>query len=344
MRAVDFFCGAGGITCGLRSAGINVMYGIDIDPSCKDTYEQNNPGSIFLNYDVNSLTFLELQSKTNIDRNDDELLFIGCSPCQYWTQINTVKHKSLLTKNLLSKFQEFVEYFQPGYVLIENVPGILTKSSESGLNIFLKFLKEHHYSYDYNILDASYYGVPQSRNRFILIASRVTNSVKLPQKDIKRAKVCDYIGAHNGFASVPAGYHDSSLKQHTVAKLSEKNLRRLMNTPVGCGRLSWAGDPELQNPCYIGKDNMFRDVYGRIIWGKPAPTITTKFLRISNGRFAHPEENRGLSLREGAKLQTFPDGYYFHGKDIGSVAKQIGNAVPPELARRIGQALLNPEE
>lgn len=339
MHAVDFFCGAGGITCGLRNAGINVLYGIDIDIGCKETYEQNNPGSFFLNYDINELSFAKLQSETGIERSDDNMLFVGCSPCQYWTQINTQKHKSFLTSNLLSRFQEFVDYFKPGHVLIENVPGILKRSDESGLGVFLEFLRSEGYSYKYDVLDASYYGVPQTRKRFILIASRVNSSIKLPDKEKAKAKICDYIGVENGFEPVPAGYHDESGTQHTVAKLSDKNIRRLEVTPVGGNRLSWANIPELQNPCYVGKDNMFRDVYGRMILGKPAPTITTKFLRISNGRFAHPEENRGLSLREGATLQTFPERYYFHGKDIGSIAKQIGNAVPPELARRIGVEL-----
>ncbi|MCP5108364.1 MAG: DNA cytosine methyltransferase, partial [bacterium] len=102
----------------------------------------------------------------------------------------------------------------------------------------------------------------------------------------------------------------------------------------------WKDDPDLQINAYKEKDQIFRDVYGRMFWDKPAPTITTKFIRTSNGRFSHPEENRALSLREGATLQTFPKNYVFEGLDTGVIAKQIGNAVPPELAKRVGESIL----
>ncbi|MCP4148009.1 MAG: DNA cytosine methyltransferase, partial [bacterium] len=112
-------------------------------------------------------------------------------------------------------------------------------------------------------------------------------------------------------------------------------------TPAdGGNRFSWKDDSYLQINAYKGKDHIFRDVYGRMFWNKPAPTITTKFIRTSNGRFAHPEEHRGLSLREGAVLQTFPKNYIFKGPNPGSIARQIGNAVPPELARHIGETLV----
>lgn len=104
--------------------------------------------------------------------------------------------------------------------------------------------------------------------------------------------------------------------------------------------MAWKDDPELQINAYRAKDKIFSDVYGRMYWDRTAPTITTRFLSISNGRFAHPEENRGISLREGALLQTFPRTYKFKGNSLASIARQIGNAVPPELAKRLAESII----
>jgi len=352
LTAIDFFCGAGGITCGLQQAGIKVLAGIDIDSNCKETYEFNNRyknyeklqdevgGPKYLQKDINELSFQELGQLTGIRANDDNLVFIGCSPCQFWTQLHTTKNKSKHTKNLLSQFQKFVEYFKPGYVIIENVPGLEKRKKESKLDMFLKLLNNLEYDFKDQVLNVSKFGVPQSRKRYILIASRVENVI-LPKVDEKEAKVKDFIGIRNGFPQLKAGNKDNSISQNVVSQLSKKNIKRLKKTPHDGGdRLSWADNDELQIPAYKDKPNIFRNVYGRIFWDKPGPTITTKFLHISNGRFAHPEENRGLSIREGATLQTFPKNYFFKGNSNTSIATQIGNAVPPELARRIGLKLL----
>ncbi|MCP5052156.1 MAG: DNA cytosine methyltransferase, partial [bacterium] len=185
-------------------------------------------------------------------------------------------------------------------------------------------------------------GVPQNRKRFILIASRVLENVSIPKSHPDPSLVLkNFIGVENGFKEIKAGHTDTSDFLHTSASLSEKNIRRLEITPPDGGtRYAWKDDPHLQINAYKGKDDIFRDVYGRLFWDKPAPTITTKFIRTSNGRFSHPIEHRALSLREGATLQTFPKDYIFEGHNVGSIAKQIGNAVPPELAKRVGESIL----
>jgi len=342
LKAVDFFCGAGGMTYGLNLAGIKVLAGIDIDEECKETYELNNPHSGFIHADINKLPEPDFQERTGIGRNDKSMVFIGCSPCQYWTRINTQKTKATETKNLLKEFRRYVEYFKPGFVVIENVPGLSKRKEESNLADFLGYLETNGYAYSYSIINANHYGVPQKRKRFILIASRVLESIKIPEpkKDLTLV-LKNFIGVKNGFPKIEAGHTDDSDFQHTTAKLSEKNILRLKKTLLdGGNRWAWKDDSYLQINAYKGKDYIFRDVYGRMFWDKPAPTITTKFIRTSSGRFSHPEENRGLSLREGAVLQTFPESYVFRGSNMDSIAKQIGNAVPPELARRIGEALV----
>lgn len=343
LKAIDFFCSIGGMTYGFKQAGIEVIAGIDIDPSCKETYEYNNNPSKFILADIKEYTFDQLKKDTGIKENDDHLIFIGCSPCQYWSIIKTDKTKSSETKNLLIDFQKFVAHFKPGYVIVENVPGIMKKAEESGLNSFLEFLRSNEMNYEvvYDILNSQHYGVPQNRKRFTLIASRVNKNINLPVGGKKtKYLVKDFIGVENGFPKIKAGHIDASVFKHTCSALSVNNLKRIKKTKKNGGiREAWADDKELQIDAYVNKDFSFRNVYGRMCWDKPAPTITTRFNSLSNGRFGHPEENRALSLREGATLQTFPKTYDFKEKSIGKVAKHIGNAVPPKLALFIAKQI-----
>lgn len=342
LKVVDFFCGAGGMTQGMKMAGLRVLAGIDIDPDCQATYKANHPKSKFFLEDVRKIPLDFLKKKCGVKHNDDHLVFTGCSPCQYWTFLNTTKDSSKATKGLLSEFWNFVDHYKPGYVVVENVPGIKTRSTESGLDKFCALLEEAGYGVAHKVINAADYGVPQSRRRFVLIASRVKKSINIPQPAEKQALLKEFIGKRNGFPALKAGNRDSNDFMNTVASLSEKNLKRLKATPKNGGtRMAWKDDPELQLKTYRGKDGSFRDVYGRLRWNKPASTITTRFNGISNGRFAHPVENRGLSLREGAALQTFENDYIFKSASAKTVAKLIGNAVPPQLACKIAESIHN---
>ncbi len=333
LKAIDFFCSGGGMTYGMRQAGIDVIAGIDNDPEVKETYEKNNPGTKFILADVFQMKETELSEYTGIEKNDDNLILIGCSPCQYWSIINTKKEKAKKSKDLLKEFHRFVKYYNPGFVVVENVPGLERKAEESGLKEFVCDLENRGYIVHYEIFNLNEYGVPQTRKRFSLIANRVTKEKILPEKSKYKPVVRDFIGEHNGFPKVEAGHKDKTEFMHTVAGLSKENLEVLKRTPKNGGnsvkeRKFWKG-------------NGFKDSYSRMSWDKPAPTITTKFFSISNGRFGHPEEDRAISLREGATLQTFPKDYVFYTKSIQSTARMIGNAVPPEFARRIGIAIVN---
>jgi len=342
LKAIDFFCSGGGMSFGLQQAGIDVLAGIDFDPECKDTYEANIKGAKYILADVERLKEGELSKKVDIKKNDDNLIMVGCSPCQYWTIIRTNKNKSQKSKNLLHEFHRFVKYYNPGYVVVENVPGILNKHKESGLDRFVTDLEEQGYTVHYEIVNLNKYGVPETRKRFSLIANRVTNQNIFPKPNNSCPNVADFIGKNNGFAKVSAGHKDSTDFMHIVAGLSEKNIQRLKLTPKDGGtRKIWA-DTTLQINAYKKKNNnmSFSDTYGRMSWNKPAPTITTKFFSISNGRFAHPEENRAISIREGATLQTFPKTYKFIGNSVASLARMIGNAVPPIYAKQIGYTII----
>lgn len=344
IRAVDFFCGGGGMTYGFRQAGIEIIAGIDNDLRCKETYEVNNPTVKFIHADVKNFTEEQLIEKTGISKNDDNLVFIGCSPCQYWSIIKTDKKKSEDSKNLLNDFSKFVAYFKPGFVVIENVPGIFSKS-ESPLKTFISFLADNGYDSRYQIIKVSEYGVPQTRKRFVLIASRLGSPVFPQAESVTDLTVRKFIGDKIKFPEIIAGHTDETDFCHTASGLKEVNLKRLEMTPKDGGTRSAWRNTDLQLKVYHLKDNNdkfgFEDTYGRLFWDKLSSTITTKFFGISHGRFAHPEQNRAISIREAATLQTFPLDYVFKPKNIADKARLIGNAVPPELARRIASSLIS---
>lgn len=341
VKAVDFFCGGGGMSFGMQEAGINILAGIDHEIACKQTYETNVTNSKFIHADVFELQEADLEKELQLEKDDDNLILIGCSPCQFWSIINTDKNKSQKSKSLLVEFERFVKYFNPGYVVVENVPGVLRRKKESGLESFINWLELHNYNVHFEIHNTCDFGVPQSRKRFTLIASRVGSQYVFPKKAKQQKTVADVLGVQNGFPKIKAGNKDSTEFLHSVANIEPITLKRLKKVAINGGdRLGFANDPELQLSCFAGKDNSFKDTFGRLWWDRPSPTITTKFYSVSNGRFVHPEENRALSLREGATLQSFPKSYKFYGSSHASIARQIGNAVPPEYAKCIGLAII----
>jgi DNA (cytosine-5)-methyltransferase 1 len=341
LKAVDFFCGAGGMSLGLRNAGIHVLAGVDNAADCRKTYESNITGAKFIKHDISTLSAASLGRRLDLRVNDPTLVFAGCSPCQFWSKIRTDKTKSAQTAFLLKQFQKFIRHFLPGFVVIENVPGLHSRKEETILPEFIQSLSRLGYSWDDGIINANHYGVPQNRKRYLLIATRLFQKVSLPPaKPDSSLTVSAFIGVANGFGKIAAGHRDLSDLQHSSCALSAENLKRIRLTPKSGGdRSAWRDDETLQIDAYRDKDGIFRDVYARMYWDRPAPTITTRFNSFSNGRFGHPEEDRAISIREGATLQTFPRKFVFQGNNLNTLARQIGNAVPPALAERIGQHL-----
>nr|WP_314256817.1 DNA cytosine methyltransferase [uncultured Devosia sp.] len=341
MKAVDFFCGAGGMSYGLSQAGIEVLGGIDNAGDCRETYLANIPGAAFIERDVLQLDPRELGSLLGITYRDPRMLFFAGSPCQFWTSVRTDKRKSERTAFLLDRFRTFVDHFEPGYICIENVPGFRREGAP--LEDFVRFVGELGYEVAEGVVNAHHYNVPQNRLRYLMIASRVAHVPSLPPvADGPGPTVRDVLGVANGYNSIPAGHRDESDFLHSAAALTPINIARLKATPVDGGtRLAWADDPALQLDAYRNRGRGFSDVYGRMRWDAPSPTITTKFISLSNGRFGHPDELRAISLREGATLQSFPSTYQFLSTTQQGLARQIGNAVPPELARHVGRFILS---
>lgn len=336
MYAIDFFCGAGGLTNGLREAGIHVVAGYDKDTTCKETYANNNLGATFCSGDIKELTADGLEME-----NAGPWLFAACAPCQPFSAQRRAS-KAHEDATLLSHLGRLVATAHPSYVLVENVPGIAKVPGFSTFRRFLKVLSENGYRYTFGVLDAKHFGVPQTRRRLVLLASREgIPSLPPPTHGTKRDDLCTVRDAIGRFPPIEAGETDGEIANHVAARISRRNMERLRNTPADGGdRLCW---PErLVLDCHK-KTSGYTDVYGRMAWDRPAPTLTGKCNSISNGRYGHPEQHRAISLREAASIQTFPDDYVFYGLS-GQVARQVGNAVPVEFAKVLGRHVLDLHE
>lgn len=337
ITAIDFFCGAGGLTRGLLNAGINVIAGIDFDEKCRDTYDKNNSPSVFYQADVKKIDYKFIRRLIQKVPKKD-LLFAGCAPCQAFSQ-QRKSNKRRPDATLLITFGNLIDKFKPLMVLIENVPGIKKVKGFSAYRRFLRILKKNGYVYDDGVLDAKYYGVPQTRRRYVLFAMRYKQP-KLPKKQYgfnsRPFKTVRKAIAH--FPPIKPGEEYSELPNHVAATISKTNLQRLKRTPRNGGdRRSWP--KELILKCHKGNYKGHTDVYGRMSWDNFAPTLTSKCNSISNGRYGHPTQNRAISLREAASLQSFSDDYVFYGSII-HIAKQIGNAVPVRLAAALGRSVI----
>lgn len=339
MNAIDFFCGGGGMTRGLLDAGIDVLFGLDSNPSCQRTY-QNNNHIPYLNRDILNVTVEELVEEFPLLLDNDELLMVGCAPCQPFSVLNPRNPAEHIAVNLLNEFGRLVEGLHPAHIMVENVPGIRGRGADV-LSQFLEMLEREGYNYDMDIINAKDYGVPQNRKRFVLIASRrfephIPNATHGNDEGLlPYVTVFDTI---HEYPPIAAGETNENIPNHRAAQVSDLNLKRLENTPHdGGGRLQWPKDLQLNcHQNFVGHT----DVYGRMYWNRVAPTLTVKCFSLSNGRFAHPEQDRAISLREAAALQTFSDDYVFEG-NLQEIGRQIGNAVPVLLAHVLGEYILN---
>lgn len=338
MVAIDFFCGAGGLTSGLQSAGIEVRLGVDIDARCEHTYQANNPEAVFLPRDVEELQPNAI--KKYLPKGRGDLLLAACAPCQPFAQLNRVDgpdRRALLLRHIF----RFVDGLRPRYVVVENVPGFRRVDGFSTYRRFASALHRIGYSIAAGVLDAKNYGVPQTRRRFVLLAARGT-AISMPEAThgVGLKGFVTVRSAISHYAPLSAGETHASIPNHRSAALSEINLQRLASTPMdGGSRTDWPRSLWLDCHSADGYKG-HTDAYGRMRWDSPAPTLTCRCHSLSNGRYGHPEQLRAISLREAAKLQGFGDNYVFIGPTLAHLAAQIGNAVPVPLAAALGHHLL----
>jgi len=332
---VDLFCGAGGLTHGLIKAGVRVVAGVDFDEACKHPYTANHKEIAFYKHDIAKLKASELEK---LFGDASVRVLAGCAPCQPFSSYSQ-RYETVGTERwgLLNHFARLVKAIVPDIVTMENVP---TVTKHKVFDDFVATLKRLGYEVWYEVVDCAEYGLPQRRRRTVLLASLhgpirlrdpVRSAARTVQDVLKGLPVLRHGGMHEA---------DPLL---TASALSPLNLKRIKASKPGG---SWRDWPKrLVAPCHRRETgDSYPSVYGRMKWNEPAPTLTTQFYGFGSGRFGHPTQARGLSLREGAILQGFPQNYSFvpEGKPIQFTAlgRLIGNAVPVELGRAIGHSIL----
>lgn len=334
IAAIDLFCGVGGLTRGLFNAGIDVKLGVDLDPACKFPLEENN-ATKFLQKDVS-----QLQSQDLLDefKNCPITLLAGCAPCQPFStySYSTGKNKRHKDWGLLKSFEKLVLETKPTLVTMENVPPLEKKEIFEG---FSKSLESAGYHVSYRIVHGNEIGLPQRRRRLVLVASRL-GPIDLPECNAPVQTVRDAIG---DLEPIQAGVRNSRDRLHFSAGLSELNLERIKHSKPGGTWRDWP--KHLIAKCHAKKSGRsFPSVYGRMSWDEPAPTMTTQCYGFGNGRFGHPEQDRAISLREAAIIQSFPEDYAFLRDDdpisMSALGRLIGNAVPVKLGEYIGDVLV----
>jgi DNA (cytosine-5)-methyltransferase 1 len=349
VSAVDLFCGAGGLTCGLESAGVSVEAGVDRDGACAYPYKRNNEAE-FHQHDLKEVARDSPEDIAELFDDDAEFkLLAGCPPCQPFSTLtngeDSAEHESY---SLLNAFGRLVQYIEPDYVVMENVHGV--------------YHSEIYQHFEENVRDWGYhlnfrpdrsvycpgFGIPQTRRRWVTLAAR-DHIPDIGPPRITRER--DYPTVEDAIGHLPpieAGQTHDSDPLHAARELDPVNVERVKQSKPGGTWRDW--DEGLRLDCHTKESGQsFDSVYGRMEADKPAPTITTQFYNLGSGRFGHydTEQNRALSLREGALIQTFPGGddrYEFFEEldDIGirKTGVLIGNAVPPKLGEVIGERIL----
>lgn len=336
FAVVDLFCGVGGLTQGFVKAKFDVRAGIDFDSSCKYAYEKNNL-TPFIHADLTKTSpadVAKLYPKNSIK------ILAGCAPCQAFStyqQGNKINDKW----KLLYSFGKIINEIQPDIVSMENVPNLMKYNEGKVFNDFISILKANNYFISYKVVDAKDYGVPQRRKRLILLASKF-GEINLIRKTHTGKKVKTVRKAIGHLPQIKAGesYYKDLL--HRARELSSLNLKRIKATSEGGGWKEW--NDELVLDCHKKESGKsYGSVYGRMSWNEVSPTLTTQCTGYGNGRFGHPEQDRAISLREAAILQSFPKKYNFFKsiEDFSSsiIEKHIGNAVPPRLGYVIAKSI-----
>ena len=338
--AVDIFCGAGGLSLGLREAGFGVAAAVDHDAAAAKTYRASLGGHL-IEASVDDVGPDELLAVTGMAPGDCDLL-AGGPPCQGFSVQRRGENQDP-RNHLVLRYLAFIEVIRPKFFLLENVRGLMSQRGRPYFKRILERTQELGYMVRVAKLNAADFGVPQKRIRVFMVGERSAAGVGPFAFPEPLFKVRDYRTVRSAIADLPPPPEDGSPHPEyplhfREARLSKTNLERFRHIPEGGGRDDLP--PHLQLPCHVNNpSHRHKDVYGRMAWDSPAPTLTAHFDSFSRGRFGHPVEHRTTTLREGARLQTFPDDFHFFG-NREEVARQIGNAVPPLLARLLAEAIL----
>ncbi len=336
VHGIDLFCGAGGLSLGLRRAGVSIVAGIDSDPICEYPFAANN-ATKFIRADVRDISGLDLST---LYPSGSVRLLAGCAPCRPFSPFRRGKDNSKDEEwGLLTEFSRLAKELEPELLTMENVPGAASKPV---FHNFVVDLRTRGYSVAYESLYCPLFGVPQHRRRLVLIASRIGQ----PAIPVGRLSQENFRTVRDTIAMLPrlaAGESDPKDQLHRARSVNPRNLERLRSSQPGGTWHDWP--EELRADCHRKKTgSSYQSVYARMIWDEPSPTITTQAYNFGTGRFGHPEQDRAITPREAALLQTFPRRFRFvrprEEVFLSHVGRLIGNAVPPRLAFFIGKEIM----
>lgn len=339
IEVVDLFCGIGGLSYGMRCKGFDIRGGFDLDGTCKFAYEYNNKTKFFHRNikDVHKDDISKLYSKRAIK------VLAGCAPCQPFSSYAFKnKSKDPSKYDLLYEFGRLVKEVEPDIVTMENVPAILSFKLKNVLQDFVDSLKNLNYHVSVKVVFCPDYGIPQTRKRLVLLASRFGDISLIPPT----CTPGEYKTVRQTIGHLPpikAGEMCVLDPLHKAAGLTPLNLQRIQQTPMGGGWKDWP--EELRLKCHKAESGKtYGSVYGRMSWDAPSPTMTTQCTGLGSGRFGHPEQDRAISAREAALLQTFPESYRFFDDEesvsLGKASRYIGNAVPPKLGEVVAESII----
>lgn len=333
-QVVDFFCGAGGMSAGFAALGqangaFRLIGGCDIDPDALTTYRQNF-NTVAIQRDIRDLARSGSELARLIEELDGRdqskpLIVIGCAPCQGFTSHRKKRwNEEDERNNLMGAFASVAVKLKPVCIVMENVPEML---SEKYWDYFMRAKRKFEaagYIVQQGIFNAAFFGVPQERFRSLVLAMR--KEFVLPEAILTQNEFLTVRDAIGDLVSVSPGVADPHDSMHRSASHRQSTIDTIKAVPKNGG-----SRPPGVGPKCLDKVKGFYDVYGRLHWDRPAITITHYARNPASGRFVHPEQDRGLTMREAALLQSFPRGFSFSG-GFDSVFKQIGEAVPPKFA------------
>lgn len=322
LNAIDLFSGCGGLSEGLRQAGFKVIAGVEVDKNAAKAYRMNHMDTVLIEDDIRKLdTYIILKLLKGAPLH----LLAGCPPCQGFSSLRKLNRKSAVRderNRLIDEYYRFVEELNPLTIMLENVPGIVEYTLFKAI---VRKLKKLSYNIVYKVVDAANYSVPQRRKRLVLVGSKLCK--------------IDIVNGLNKITTVKAALNklkknNNNDELHKILPKHTEHVQKLISLIPKNGGSRKDLPEQFKLRCHKKRNIGFNDIYGRLSWCSVSSTITGGCLNPSKGRFLHPEEDRCISAREAALLQTFPVDYKFP-TDIPKteIALLIGNALPPEFSR-----------
>lgn len=337
IDVLDFFSGCGGMSLGFAAISqktnlFNITGGIDLSEYALKSFEKNYKAKT-LRKDIREIYLNEEQQQIKDyfgikEKRKKPLVIIGCAPCQGFSAHQKRYGKTHDERNtLIGAFAEVVVSFNPDYIVMENVPEILGEKYFQHYQEAKEIFESKDYKISQAIFNSAGFGVPQARYRAVIVASK--NNFSLPLELLAPDEYATVKDAIGDLPKVNAGEVFKGDSYHRSASHKKSTIETISKVPKNGG-----SRPKGVGPKCLDKVSGFYDVYGRLSWEKPSITITQYSRNPASGRFTHPVQNRGLTIREAARIQSFPDGFEFEG-NLDECFKQIGEAVPPLLSLAI---------